>query len=85
MNNGQKRGAAATPEQKQMLALAASRLGMAPEELEKKLQSGDISSLASGNSQLARVLADKQALERLMNSPQARALLESLSKHSGNG
>ena len=77
MNNGM------TPEQRKMLELAAAKLGMPPDELAGRLQSGDVSSLAAGNSQLARVLGDRQAMERLMNSPQAKALLGALSKSQG--
>ena len=81
MNIGNTGGSGAiTPEQKKMLELAAARLGISPEELARRLHSGNISSIASGNSQLAKVLGDKQAMERLMNSPQAKALLASLAK-----
>lgn len=69
-----------TPEQSRMLALAASKLGITQNELASKLQSGDVSSLACGNSQIMKVLSDKQAMERLMNSPQAKSLIESLTK-----
>lgn len=69
-----------TPEQNRMLALAASKLGITQNELASKLRNGDVYSLASGNSQIMKVISDRQAMERLMNSPQAKALIESLTK-----
>ncbi len=72
-----------TQEQSALLALAASKLGMKQSELAEKLAAGDISSLASGGGQLSRVLGDRRAMERVLSSPQAKALMERLSGSSG--
>jgi len=74
-----------TPEPKQMLSLAAAKLGISPQELENKLRSGNAESLLRGNSKLAAILSDRKAMEQLMNSPQAQALLKALTKSSGKG
>ena len=74
-----------TPENLQpLLNVAAKRLGISPNVLEQKLKSGDLSAAlknmpAEQQKQLTQTLSDKKACEKLMNSPQAQALIKKLS------
>ena len=63
----------------EMLKKAASNLNTTPEELKRKLQSGSISDI-KGAQKLGSVLNDKQAMNKLMNSPAVRRMIESLKK-----
>lgn len=69
-----------TPEQKQMLAAAAEKLGIPQAKLEESIRNGNVGALLQGNARLAALLSDKKMLEQLMNSPQARALMTALLK-----
>ncbi len=65
-----------------LLRMASSRLGVAPEELRRQLESGDIQRMAQKltpqqQQQMAGLLRDPQAAAQ---SPQVRQLLEQLRK-----
>ncbi len=64
---------------------AGAAVGSPPEELKKAAQSGDLKKIMSKltpqqSEQLRKVLADGEAAKRLLDSPQAQALIKSLSK-----
>ena len=68
-----------------MLAMAAKKLGKNPDELKSQLQKGDMNALTSSldekqKQQVASVLNDPQAMQRLMQSPQVKELLDRLAK-----
>lgn len=73
-----------TPDQLQaLLAYASQRLGMTPEQLQRTVQNGGLSSLANkvGGDSAARIAAlagDRQKAEQLLQSEQAQALLKQL-------
>ncbi len=67
----------------EMLKKAAANLGTTPDELKRKLQSGSVSDI-KGAERLNAVLGDKQAMNKLMNSPAVKQMLESLKKNGGN-
>jgi len=74
-----------TPEQLQVLIQYASqRLNTTPQELAKTIQSGGVDALTSrlSPSDAAKLqsIGDRQKLEQLLNSPQAQALIQSLTK-----
>ena len=67
-----------------LLSEAAKKLGIPPEQLAAHLQKGDLSRAMqnmppSQQQMLKKTLSDKNACERLMNSPQAQALIKKLS------
>ncbi|HCJ42230.1 hypothetical protein [uncultured Ruminococcus sp.] len=67
-----------------LLSEAAKKLGIPPEQLAAHLQNGDLSRAMqnmppSQQQMLKKTLSDKNACERLMNSPQAQALIKKLS------
>jgi hypothetical protein len=68
-----------------LLDEAAKRLGTTPEDLKQRLNSGDIQGIMNNmpkqqQSALAKTLSDKAACEKLLNSPQAQALIKKLSQ-----
>lgn len=68
-----------------LLRMASSRLGVAPEELRRQLESGDIQRMAQKltpqqQQQMTGLLRDPQAAAQLAQSPQVRQLLEQLRK-----
>ena len=73
-----------TPDQLQaLIAYASRRLGMTPEQLQRTVQEGGLSSLADkvggdSASQSASLAGDRQKAEQLLNSPQAQAILKQL-------
>lgn len=73
-----------TPDQLQaLIAYASRRLGMTPEQLQRTVQEGGLSSLADkvggdSASQIASLAGDRQKAEQLLNSPQAQAILKQL-------
>lgn len=67
-----------------LLSEAAKKLGIPPEQLAAHLQNRDLSRAMqnmppSQQQMLKKTLSDKNACERLMNSPQAQALIKKLS------
>lgn len=67
-----------------LLNEAARRLGTTPEALAKKLNGGDLAGIMKNmapqqQAALNKALSDKEACERLLNSPQAQALMKKLS------
>ena len=70
-----------TPENmRPLLEEAAKKLGVTPESLERNLSSGDIGNLlkklpAVQKEKLTKTLADKTACQKIMESPQAQALI----------
>lgn len=62
-----------------MLKKAAQELGTTPEALQHAAQSGDLSAALKDQgdiSQLQQILCDPQAAQDLLNSPQAKRLME---------
>lgn len=73
----------ANNEKQILLNLLAQRLGKKPEELQQQAQNGNLQNLLSGMdpndaAKLQQVLSDQQAVQKLMSSPQAQALLKKL-------
>ncbi|CAB1256648.1 conserved protein of unknown function [Ruminococcaceae bacterium BL-6] len=73
----------ANNEKQVLLNLLAQRLGKKPEELQQQAQNGNLQNLLSGMdpndaAKLQQVLSDQQAVQKLMSSPQAQALLKKL-------
>ncbi|HBN79927.1 MAG TPA: hypothetical protein DD433_00925 [Ruminococcaceae bacterium] len=73
----------ANNEKQVLLNLLAQRLGKKPEELQQQAQNGNLQNLLSGMNpndaaKLQQVLSDQQAVQKLMSSPQAQALLKKL-------
>lgn len=74
-----------TPENmRPLLEEAAKKLGIAPETLAGQISSGDLGNVlkklpASQQEKLTKTLADKKACQKLMESPQAQALMRKLS------
>lgn len=73
----------ANNEKQVLLNLLAQRLGKTPEELQQQAQNGNLQNLLSGMdpndaAKLQQVLSDQQAVQKLMSSPQAQALLKKL-------
>ncbi len=68
-----------------LLGLAASKLGTTPEKLGAQLSRGELGG-ALGNmpadqqEKLKRALSDPSAAKKVMDSPQARAIMEKLGK-----
>lgn len=67
-----------------LLNEAAKKLGMPPEQLARSLKNGDLSRAlknmpAAQQQMLKKALTDKAACQRLMDSPQAQALLKKFS------
>lgn len=72
------------PEQLQkLLNTVSEKLGSSPAELQSALQSGNIEKAvknmnAGDKTRLTSMLKDKKSMERLMQSPEAKALYEKL-------
>ena len=67
-----------------LLNLAASRLGTAPDKLAESIRSGRIDQAAAAlppdqQQKLSAALADPKSAEKILASPQARAIMEKLS------
>ena len=67
----------------QLLQMAAQKLGTTPERLRQGVKNGELTSMVQGldpkdEEQLRRVLEDREAAQKLLSSPQARALLKRL-------
>lgn len=77
-----------TPQNMQpLLKEAAKKLGTTPEKLEQQLKNGDLGRALQNMppqqaAMLNKTLSDKAACERLLNSPQAQALMKKLSENS---
>lgn len=67
----------------ELLKSASKSMGIPPEELKRRLQSGDAPSGRAGE-RLSRVLKNKEAMNELLNSPKAQAILKSLMNGSGS-
>lgn len=70
-----------------MLKVVGSKLGMSPETLRSDLQAGKFDQALAGMSQqdaakFQQVLANPQKLNQIMNTKQAKALYEKLTKGS---
>lgn len=68
-----------------LLQVVSSKLGMQPETLRAELEAGKFDSAIAGMSpqdaaKFQQVLANPQKLNQMMNSKQARALYEKLTK-----
>lgn len=66
-----------------MLNTVSSKMGISPEELKKSLEKGKldgaIKNMGSGDKQkLQSIIGNKAKLEKIMQSPQAKALYEKL-------
>lgn len=66
-----------------LINTASQRLGTSPDKLKKASQQGNVQDLLSGLSndqakKVQQVLNDKEASQKLLNSPQAQALLKKL-------
>ncbi|MGN0631749.1 MAG: hypothetical protein ACI4JN_10520 [Ruminococcus sp.] len=66
-----------------MLKTLSAKLGMTPEELKETLQTGNldgaVKNMGAGDKQkLQSVIGNKAKLEKIMQSPQAKALYEKL-------
>ena len=64
-----------------LLNTAAQRLGANPEQLKSSAQNGDLSKMlgklsANDAQKLQQVLRDPEAANRLLNTPQAQALMK---------
>lgn len=64
----------------ELLALAAKKIGTSPQELKRRLQSGSAGDLAgsSGNDQVKKVLSNPELAKKMLDTPQAKALLKKL-------
>ena len=67
-----------------LLEEAAKKLGVTPETLAGQISSGDIGNVlkklpADQQNKLTKTLADKTACQKLMETPQAQALIRKLS------
>ena len=68
-----------------LLSMAAKQLGKSPETLRRQVQSGDTAALLTGldaqqKKQAAAVLSDPAAMQRFLQDPQVKNLLNSLAK-----
>ena len=68
-----------------LLNLAAAKLGTSPEALEGQLKSGNLNGALGGlpadqQQKLRAALSEPSAAQKIMNSPQARAIMEKLNK-----
>ncbi len=62
-----------------LLRMAAEKLGTDPQTLEAKLRQGGVPG-GPGMERLQQIMGDPQAVQSLLRSPQAQALLKSLKK-----
>lgn len=74
-----------SPQLQAMLRVVGEKLGMQPEALRRQLESGKFDQAIAGLNQqdaarFRQALADPQKLSRMMNSKQAKALYEKLTK-----
>ena len=64
-------------ELQKLLNVAAQRLGTQPEQLKQQAENGTLNNLnANDAAKLQQVLSDKEAANKLLNSPQAQVLLK---------
>ena len=68
-------------ELQKLLNVAAPRLGTQPEQLKQHAQNGTLQKMlnnlnANDAAKLQQVLSDKEAANKLLNSPQAQVLLK---------
>lgn len=68
-----------------LLKMAGSRLGVDPQQLKQKLQSGDVSQMTQGMSpqqqkQVAEILKDPQAMAKFVENPQIQQMIAQLMK-----
>lgn len=66
-----------------LINTASQRLGTSPESLKKASEQGNVQDLLSGLSgdqakKVQQILNDKEASQKLLNTPQAQALLKKL-------
>lgn len=66
-----------------LLRTVSQRLGTTPEQLKQSAQNGNLADVINGMDpadaqNLQRVLNDQQAAQKILNSPQAQALLKKL-------
>lgn len=67
----------------QLLQMASKKMGTTPEELKKKLETNNVQETLKGMNandaaKIQQVLADPALTKKLLNSPQAQAILKSL-------
>lgn len=70
-----------------MLELTAKKLGTTPDQLKKAAENGRLADLLSSGGeaqQMKQVLNDQKAIKRLLNSPQAKKLMELINQKNGN-
>lgn len=72
----------------QLLEIASSKLGISPEKLKQQAESGKIEdalgNLSSGQAnQLKQLMSNPQAINMLLKSPQAQAVIKNLMKGRG--
>ena len=68
-------------ELQKLLNVAAQRLGRQPEQLKQQAENGTLQKMlnnlnANDAAKLQQVLSDKEAANKLLNSPQAQVLLK---------
>ena len=68
-------------ELQKLLNVAAQRLGKQPEQLKQQAENGTLQKMlnnlnANDAAKLQQVLSDKEAANKLLNSPQAQVLLK---------
>ena len=64
-------------ELQKLLNVAAQRLGTQPEQLKQQAENGTLQKMLNNlNANLQQVLSDKEAANKLLNSPQAQVLLK---------
>ena len=68
-------------ELQKLLNVAAQRLGTQPEQLQQQAENGTLQKMlnnlnANDAAKLQQVLSDKEAANKLLNSPQAQVLLK---------
>lgn len=65
-----------------LLRTVGERLGMSPQELQEKLMSGElegvIKNMGSDGDKFRAVMSDRSKMEKIMQSPQAQALIKKL-------
>ena len=64
-------------ELQKLLNVAAQRLGTQPEQLKQQAENGTLQKMLNNDAaKLQQVLSDKEAANKLLNSPQAQVLLK---------
>ncbi len=63
-----------------LLSAAAKKMGCSESELKRKLESGELEKAMTKNPDLRKVMSDPALLQRLLNDPNASALLSKFMK-----